>query len=375
MLNHKKQQRYRPGPGDPAVPPQLADFHGKTSDEVLKELNKMPFFMTKLDDAGSDNVELEALKALAYEGEPDEVAENFKSQGNDLYKAKRFKDARIMYTKAINVKPEDKNLIYMLYLNRAACELELKNYRRSINDCKTALESNPNSPKAFYRISKSFFKLNKFDEALQSAQLGSKLDPNNQDLLLLARSAEIQLEKLRTKAASLKKEKEENERLAAILETALSVRNITSLKSKDPSELLQEADIKLENAEDIESQLVMPAMVLYPMTEEFDFIASVSELTTVAEILEMLLDRPPEWFEKEGHQDFIANKLVAYMETLSGGLVKVGKNTDFYTILGTQSPVIPLFDNGIRLYVVPKAQSNEWVSNWSKELAIKKRFS
>lgn len=47
--------------------------------------------MTKLDEtdgAGGENVELEALKALAYEGEPHEIAENFKKQGNELYKAK-----------------------------------------------------------------------------------------------------------------------------------------------------------------------------------------------------------------------------------------------------------------------------------------------
>ena len=40
--------------------------------------------MTKLDETdgdGGENVNLEALKSLAYEGDPDEIASNFKNQG------------------------------------------------------------------------------------------------------------------------------------------------------------------------------------------------------------------------------------------------------------------------------------------------------
>ena len=65
-----------PGPNDPQLPPQLAEFKDKTTDEVLAIANRMPFFMTKLDDTdgeGGENVQLEALKALAYEGEPHKV--------------------------------------------------------------------------------------------------------------------------------------------------------------------------------------------------------------------------------------------------------------------------------------------------------------
>lgn len=85
--------------------------------------------MTKLDNSdgdGGENVELEALKALAYEGEPHEIAENFKKQGNDLYKVKRFRDARELYSKGIDVKCQVNTINESLYANRAACELEIK---------------------------------------------------------------------------------------------------------------------------------------------------------------------------------------------------------------------------------------------------------
>ncbi|CAI7047440.1 BEM_collapsed_G0003680.mRNA.1.CDS.1 [Saccharomyces cerevisiae] len=157
---YTKPQKYVPGPGDPELPPQLSEFKDKTSDEILKEMNRMPFFMTKLDEtdgAGGENVELEALKALAYEGEPHEIAENFKKQGNELYKAKRFKDARELYSKGLAVECEDKSINESLYANRAACELELKNYRRCIEDCSKALTINPKNVKCYYRTSKAFF--------------------------------------------------------------------------------------------------------------------------------------------------------------------------------------------------------------------------
>lgn len=65
-----------PGSMAPELPPSIAAVKDVTVDEFLKAMNKMPLFMTELDEQGmdgGDNFELEALKALAYEGEPDEV--------------------------------------------------------------------------------------------------------------------------------------------------------------------------------------------------------------------------------------------------------------------------------------------------------------
>lgn len=60
----------------PELPPSIAGVRNVTTEEFLKAMNKMPLFMTELDEQGmdgGDNMELEALRALAYEGEPDEV--------------------------------------------------------------------------------------------------------------------------------------------------------------------------------------------------------------------------------------------------------------------------------------------------------------
>ena len=74
-------------------------------DELLKEMNRVPLFMTSLDETdgeNGENVELEALKALAYEGTKAEIAQNFREQGTELVRTeKRYREAREYYTKAL----------------------------------------------------------------------------------------------------------------------------------------------------------------------------------------------------------------------------------------------------------------------------------
>src|SRR5690242_1617264 len=88
----------------PDMPPAMAEIKKQSVDEVLAEMNRMPLFMTTLDGTdgdGGENMLLEAMKALAYEGTRYEVAENFRQQGNDCARAKQWNDAKEFYDKAI----------------------------------------------------------------------------------------------------------------------------------------------------------------------------------------------------------------------------------------------------------------------------------
>ena len=108
----------------PALPPALAEIRNGSVDEVVRSMKQHPFFMTSQDeiDPGSnrgphrdgsggqeshageqeDNVALEALKALAYEGTPYEIAENFRQQGNECHAARKWADAVRFYTKGLD---------------------------------------------------------------------------------------------------------------------------------------------------------------------------------------------------------------------------------------------------------------------------------
>jgi len=87
-----------------AMPPDMAKFKQQSVDEVLDIMNRMPLFMTDMDKAlesGESIPELDALKALAYEGTRSEIAINFREQGNEAAKSKLWIDARQFYDRAI----------------------------------------------------------------------------------------------------------------------------------------------------------------------------------------------------------------------------------------------------------------------------------
>lgn len=377
LISAWESKRYVPKPGQPDLPPQLSELAQKSTEEVMAEINRLPFFMNELDETdgeGGENIGLEALKSLAYDGEPDEIATNFKNQGNDCFKAKQYKNAVEYYTKGLDVNCDVDAINIALYINRAACNLELKNYRRCIDDCKRALILDNNNVKACYRAGRAFFAVGRLEEARQILEFGLTKDKDNkpiQDTLAKIDAAEKEIEEKRLKKERLEQEKIHKQEL---LENAIKIRHIEMVKTLNPAEYLDNAKIFLEDPMDYESQLIFPAVVLYPTTNEFDFIAEISELTTPNEILAMVLDRPQSWFDDPKHKNFVPKNLECYMETVGGGLVKVGKKVAINVALMADKAKAPLFDNGLRLYVVPKNESSDWLSKWSKDFALSKRL-
>ena len=107
-----------------------------------------------------DNVELDALRALQYEGTAAEIAQGFKEQGNEVVKMKRWVDGKEFYTKGLAVlaqrkkvrslessdeagdKPsfteddtelrKQKEIEEACFVNRALCNLELSTSSESL---------------------------------------------------------------------------------------------------------------------------------------------------------------------------------------------------------------------------------------------------
>lgn len=99
-----KMTQHETGNAAPDMPPAMAEIKSQSVDEVLAEMNRMPLFMTTLDETdgeGGENMMLEALKAIAYEGTRYEIAENFRQQGNECARAKQWTDAKEFYDKAL----------------------------------------------------------------------------------------------------------------------------------------------------------------------------------------------------------------------------------------------------------------------------------
>jgi len=360
-----------------------ADMKGKSVDEILAEINKSPLFMTELE----ENDDIAALQALAYEGTALEVATGFKERGNEEYVVKGYKDAKEFYTKGINVlllevrkrqtgektedngdKEEVKKQIAILetsLVNRAACNLELKNYRSCIQDCTSALKINNKNVKAYYRSSKALLMLDKIVEADDACVRGLEIDPENKALLGVAKELVKKNEMI---AAKKKKEieREVRKRTEEItLRTALKARGIKVRRTEQPPEM-EDARIQLvPDPVDPTSTLSFPAVLLYPLHLESDFIKSWGEMEPMGHHLDYILPVP---WDRAG--EYTPANVECYMETLKGGLVKVGRKVTLLKVLSTGN--VEVVDEVVKVFVVPKTKAAAWVIDFKTKKAAGK---
>lgn len=132
-----------------------------------EQLEEHPLLMTKNPDDPSKLPPLvEALRQLKYSEDinsPKELAEQYKLDGNENYKQKKFSDAAASYGKGLSYLTaeldETAELKSVLYSNRGACYVMLKDYQRAVDDCKQALRINPKNARARQRMEESLYKL------------------------------------------------------------------------------------------------------------------------------------------------------------------------------------------------------------------------
>lgn len=132
-----------------------------------EQMEEHPLLMTKPPDNPEEIPPLvEAMRQLKY-GEdcntPQELAKQYKLDGNEHFKQKKFQDALTSYTKGLNYLEkeldETAELKSVLFSNRAACYVMLKQYQKAVNDCRDALRINPKNMRARQRMEESLYKL------------------------------------------------------------------------------------------------------------------------------------------------------------------------------------------------------------------------
>lgn len=375
----------------PALPPQLARNAGKSVDEILADLNKSPLFMTELE----DNDDMAALEALSYEGTPLENATEFKESGNEAFKEKRWSDAREFYGRGIAVvtgeekrrqrgdKPRENDaegdseaeiakqraVMETLYVNRAACHLEMKNYRSCWLDCNAALQLNPRNVKAWYRSAKALLAVGRIQEADDACAGGLAVDSENGPLKAVARDIIAKAQAAEKKAAEENQAKIEAAAKEALLRKALQDRGIKVRKSARPPEM---GDAKLELVPDPENKTIgtlsFPTVLLYPVHYESDFIKAFNEKESLMQHFGYVFPLP---WDREG--EYSANGVECFMETVSGGLVRVGKKVPLLKVLSMDT--VEVVDGVVKIYTVPKAKAEGWVQEFKKAKAKEKGTS
>ncbi|TVY84811.1 Hsp70/Hsp90 co-chaperone cns1 [Lachnellula suecica] len=372
------------GVAGPQMHPAMAAIRSQTTEEILADLNKSPLFMTDLE----ENDDMEALRALAYEGTPEEVAAGFKERGNECFKMNDWYNAKEFYRQAIEVLllevrkrqkagPGDRakedaegvkreiGILEACLVNRAASHLELKNYRSCTQDCGSALRINVRNVKAYYRSARALLALGKIVEADDACARGLAVDPENAALKAVARDLIKRNEDI---TAVRKKEmaREQRARLEAVtLRTALKARGIKTKKTEQPPEM-EDAKIQLvPDPVDPTSTLSFPTVLLYPLHLESDFIKAFNETEPLGHHLSYILPLP---WDKEGL--YTPTGVECYMETTTGGLIKVGRKVSLLKVLTSAN--IEVVDEVVKIFVVPKAKAEDWVRDFKKRKAADK---
>ncbi|OKL61102.1 hypothetical protein UA08_03323 [Talaromyces atroroseus] len=363
----------------PELPPAMASIRSYTPDQLADMLNKTPLFMTDLENAGDEqgeNVMLDAIRAMQYEGTRGEVALSFREQGNEYAKARNWADAKELYTKAIavlNVKKEDdkwetptdlaaeermlKEAREACYANRALCNLELKNYRSTTLDCAQALKVNPKNVKAYYRSSMALLALDKIAEAEDTVLRGLAVDSSNKSLQQVSEkiaARKLVLEKI---AAKRRAEEERMRKEKQLLATALQARQIRVRKTEEKPDM---EDAKVHLTPDPlspESTLAFPVMFLYPMDAQTDFVKAFSETDCIVDHLEYLFPLP--WDSKREYQ---VHSVDCFMETVTGGLIKAGKKLPLLQVLSGGK--VEVVDELVRVMVVPSQKSKAFIEQF-----------
>ncbi|CAG8023665.1 unnamed protein product [Penicillium salamii] len=374
-VNEEGLKARQTDPNAPELPPAMASVQSHSSKDLMDMMNKTPLFMTDMENAGDENGEnmlLDALQALQNEGSRAEVAQSFKGQGNEAVQELKWIDAKEFYTKALAVinakedkweKPEDPKeeaeLLVKLeeasYSNRALCNLELGNYRSCTLDCAGSLKINPKNIKAYYRSSLALFKLDKIAEAEDSVARGLAIDPESKALQEQSKKLAERKAHLERVAARKRAEEELLRKQLTMLSTALKARQIRTRKTEQPPDM-EDAKIRLvPDPLSPESTVEFPAVFLYPMDAQSDFIKSFSEMNTISDHLEYIFPLP--WDTKK---EYTVGGVECFMQTVSGGLIKAGKNLPLLQIL--TGGKVEVVDELVSIHIVPISKTGKFIA-------------
>ncbi|KAM0328112.1 hypothetical protein ACHAQA_005515 [Verticillium albo-atrum] len=398
LQNMLAQQESQPQPDGTTGPAPAAR---RTVDEVYADLQTSPLFMTELDE---DNETVAALQALAFEGTPLENGVNFKEQGNECFRFKRWADAREFYTKGVNVLvpgerarkngettrrterevqedgreietevedgPEEigkmRACLEALYVNRGACELELRNYRACWLDCGLALRLNPRNVKALYRSSRALLAVGRIEEADDACAHGLAVDGANASL----RSVADEIVAAAARRDAKKKAEEERaaaaRRRATVLKAALAARGIRTRTTAQPPEMEDARVMLVPDEEDPRSSLAVPVVLLYPRDLESDFVKAFGETDVLGDHLSYIFPLP---WDKAGQYTVAGTE--CYVETVAGGLMKWGKKVPLLKVLASGS--VEIVDDVFKVFVVPKAKAAAWVEEYKMKKGAEKK--
>ncbi|KAJ8669310.1 hypothetical protein QAD02_000569 [Eretmocerus hayati] len=328
---------------------------GWPEDRWQEEMEKHPFFMKEMPENPLEMSPLmEGLQQLKYSEEyntPNELALNYKEDGNFNYKHKKYRLAILCFTKGISTKCEDQTVLAQLYSNRALAQFKLQNYRSSLNDCKQALKLDPNYLKPLHTAAKCCLSLKDYekciefcDQILNNMAKEKKVDDEITGLRAQAvKEQKSLLRNNRLREAQKKKLDEAREKIKNAIKTQ-------GVKTDD-SDLFHDSQCHVHLDEN--GLLSWPVIFAYPETNQTDFIQEFNQSTLMREQLEVLFEEAPSWDRDKRYQ---VDRLNVYFDGSDGKVYKVDVDQSLGKTLQHHKMIVK---NGTPWFYVLVANSKE----------------
>merc|ERR1739838_698748 len=122
-----------------------------------------------------DNSDDDSVVILEEEVDYKELAERKKNEGNELYKAKDYREALKLYAEAIKLCPD----CAAYYSNRSACYMMLGKYHDALNDAREAVRLDSTFVKGYIRVAKCNIALGDATAALSVLRQATEFEPSN----------------------------------------------------------------------------------------------------------------------------------------------------------------------------------------------------
>ncbi|KAL7736381.1 hypothetical protein ACLKA6_014847 [Drosophila palustris] len=337
---------------------------GWPEDRWQEEMDKHPFFMKRAPQPGDEvHPMFEGLQKLKYDPEEntlEELALNYKEDGNFYMKHKKFRMSIYSFTEGIKTKCENPDVLSVLYNNRSAAHYFLKNYRSALSDAQRALFYKPVYTKARWRAAQCAHELDKFDLCTQLCEELLEVDIDHKEakaLLHKNKMKKLDIERnQRKEAAEAKRQLTRFQKLKDALEhRAVKFDDQPINKRPNISEdLLRPKFLPLEDypvhLDQDGSSLIWPAAFSYPEFLLSDFQQQLPESATMTDCLNTLFAEPLPCDKTLSYRPEAVN--VYYENRKVGCVHKVSPNKTLREIVDEKSFFVS--GGALLFYVVPK---------------------